>query len=143
MSSYIRLIGGGVFSAVFILCVIIFAAQFAIDNETDVSISDDPRFINLQSDLEDNLSQVQSDSQSSQEFLFSSTLESGDENSLTGAQFKVGPLTAVSLAVTSLNTAFFTIAGVEFSFIQVAIVSMLTFMIGYFTIKAWLGREPN
>lgn len=143
MSGYIRMIGGGVFAAVFILCVIIFAAQFATDNDSEISIADDTRFISLQSDLEGNIDQLQDDAQDSQEFLFSSTLESGDENSLTGAQFKVGPLTAVSLAVSSLNTAFFTIAGVEFSFIVVALISMMTFMIGYFTIKAWLGRDPS
>lgn len=137
------MIGGGVFAAVFILCVIIFAAQFAVDNDSDISIADDSRFISLQSNLEDNLTRLQSDAQSSQEYLFSSTLESGDSNSITGAQFKVGPLTAVGLAVTSLNTSFFTIAGVEFSFIKIAIVSMITFILGYLTVKAWLGRDPN
>lgn len=142
MSGYIRMISGGVFSAVFILCVIIFASQFAVDNDSDISITDDPRFTNLEGTLQGNLTTLKSDAETSQEFLFKTTLESGDEHSSTGAQFKIGPLTAMSLAVSSLNVAFFTIFGVEFNFILTALISMITFTLGYFTIKAWLGRSP-
>ena len=143
MSGYIRMISGGVFSAVFILCIIIFASQFALDNDSDISIVDDSRFTNLEDTLKNNLTTLESDSQTSQEFLFKTTLESGDEHASTGAQFKIGPLTAMALAVSSLNTGFFTIFGTEFSFIIIALVSMLTFTLGYFTIKAWLGRSPD
>lgn len=143
MSGYIRMISGAVFSAVFILCVIIFSAQFAVDNDSDISITDDPRFTDLQGTLEGDLTTLKSDAETSQEFLFKTTLESGDEHSSTGAQFKIGPLTAMALAVSSMNAAFFTIFGVEFNFILTALVSMLTFTIGYFTIKAWLGRSPD
>ncbi len=143
MSGYIRMISGGVFSAVFILCVIIFATQFAIDNDSDISVADDPRYTNLQGTLSDDLTTLESDAEKSQEFLFKTTLEPGDKHASTGAQFKIGPLTAMSLAVSSVNTAFFTIFGVEFNFIITALISMLTFTIGYFTIKAWLGRSPS
>ena len=143
MSGYIRMISGGVFAAVFILCIIIFATQFAIDNDSDISIIDDSRFTNLENTLKNNLTTLESDAKTSQEFLFKTTLEPGDEHSSTGAQFKIGPLTAMALAVQSLNIGFFTIFGVEFSFIIIALVSMLTFTLGYFTIKAWLGRSPE
>ena len=143
MSGYIRMISGGVFSAIFILCIIIFASQFAIDNDSDISITDDERYTGLESTLKNNLTTLRSDAKTSQEFLFKTTLEPGDEHSSTGAQFKIGPLTAISLAVSSMDTAFFTIFGVEFNFILTALVSMITFTLGYFTIKAWLGRSPD
>jgi len=143
MSGYIRMIAGGVFSAVFILCVVIFASQFALNNDSDISIIDDSRFVNLESSLKNNLSTLESDAKTSQEFFFKTTLESGDQHSSTGAQFKIGPMTALGLATKSLDIAFFTIAGVEFTFILIALISMLTFTIGYFTIKAWLGRSPE
>lgn len=136
------MISGGVFSAVFIICIIIFATQFAIDNDSDISVADDPRFTNLETSLDQGLTTLESDAEKSQEFLFKTTLEPGDEHSSTGAQFKIGPLTAMSLAVTSMNAAFFTIFGVEFNFILTALISMITFTLGYFTIKAWLGRSP-
>ena len=117
MSGYIRMIGGGVFSAVFILCIIIFATNFASDNDSDISITDDARYTGLESTLKNNLTTLKSDAETSQEFLFKTTLESGDEHSSTGAQFKIGPLTAVGLAISAMNTAFFTIFGIEFNFI--------------------------
>ena len=143
MSSYIRMISGGVFSAVFIICIIIFATQFAVDNDSDISIADDPRFTDLETSLGDGLTTLESDAETSQEFLFKTTLEPGDEHSSTGAQFKIGPLTAMSLAVSSMNAAFFTIFGVEFNFIITALITMITFILGYFTIQAWLGRNPG
>jgi len=143
MSSYIRMISGAAFSAVFILCVIIFATQFAADNDSDISITDDPRFTNLEGTLKNNLTTLKSNAETSQEFLFKTTLEPGDEHSSTGAQFKIGPLTAMALAISSLNVAFFTIFGVEFNFILTALITMITFILGYFTIQAWLGRNPG
>ncbi len=143
MSGYIRLISGGAFVAVFVLSIIIFATQFAIDNDSDISIINDDRYTDLRNSLDGQLDDLTNDSKVSQDMLFKTTLEAGDEHSSTGAQFKIGPLTALGLAVTSFNTGFYTIFGRKFSFIATALVAMLTFIIGYFTIKAWLGRSPE
>jgi len=143
MSGYIRLISGAVFSAVFIVCIILFATNFAVDNDSDISVSDDNRFTDLNATLQNNLTTLKADAQTSQEFLFKTTLEAGDEHSATGAQFKIGPLTALGMAMAATSTAFKTIFGEEFNFILTALVSMLTFIIGFFTIKAWLGRSPE
>ena len=143
MSGYIRLISGGAFVAVFVLSIIIFAIQFAIDNDSDISIVNDERYTDLRSSLTNQLDDLKNDSVTSQDMLFKTTLEAGDEHSSTGAQFKIGPLTALGLAITSFNVGFYTIFGREFSFLATALVSILTFIIGYFTIKAWLGRSPE
>ena len=143
MSGYIRLISGAALTAVFIISVIMFAANFAIDNESDISLMDDSRYSSLNSSLRSGITNLSDDSETSQDVLFKSTLESGDEHSSTGAQFKIGPLTAMALAISSFNTGFYIIFGREFSFIAVTFVTMVTFIIGYFTIKAWLGRSPE
>jgi len=143
MSGYIRLISGGALVAVFVISIFMFAVNFAIDNESSVSLIDDTSYSKMNTDLRANLTSLSSDTEKSQDILFKTTLESGDEHSSTGGQFKIGPVTAVSLAVTSFNTAFYSIFGREFSFIAIAFVTMLTFIIGYYTIKAWLGRSPE
>ena len=143
MSGYIRLISGGALTAVFVICIVMFATNFAIDNDSDISIVDDSRYSNLNTELRSNLSTLSDQAETSQDILFKTTLESGDEHSGSGGQFKIGPVTAVSLAVSSFNTAFFSVFGREFGFIATAFVTMLTFIIGYFTIKAWLGRSPE
>jgi len=142
MSGYIRLISGGAMIAVFVIAIFMFAVNFAVDNESSVSLIDDTRYSKMNTDLRANLTELSSDAEKSQDILFKTTLESGDEHSSTGGQFKIGPVTAVSLAVTSFNTAFYSIFGREFNFIAIAFVTMLTFIIGYYTIKAWLGRSP-
>jgi len=143
MSGYIRLISGGALTAVFVICIIMFATNFAIDNDSDISLADDARYSSLSSDLQTNLTTLESNAETSQDILFKTNLESGDEHSGSGGQFKIGPVTAVSLAISSFNTAFFSIFGREFGFIATAFVTMLTFILGYFTIKAWLGRSPE
>jgi hypothetical protein len=47
------------------------------------------------------------------------------------------------MTVISFTTAFDSIFGVEFRFILTAFVSLMTFLIGYYVIKAWLGRDPG
>ena len=143
MTGYIRLIAGGVMASLFIISIILFSANFAIDNESEVSILSDSRYSGLNSTLRSNLTNFQTESQTSQEILFKTTLESGDEHASTGGQFKVGPLTAVGMAVSSFGTAFSSIFGDEFSFISLSFVGLLTFILGYYTIKAWLGRSPD
>ncbi len=143
MAGYTRMIVGGALTGVFIVSLIIFMTQFAIDNDSDISLAEDSRYNNLQVGIKSNITKLSGESKTSQEILFKSTLESGDEHSSTGAQFKIGPLTAMSIAISSFNTGFFIIFGKEFSFIAITFVTMITFIIGYFTIKAWLGRSPE
>ena len=143
MSGYIRLISGGALIAVFVISIFMFAVNFAVDNDSSISLIDDTRYSSMNTNLKANLTSLESDAEKSQDILFKTTLESGDEHSSTGGQFKIGPVTAVSLAVTSFNTAFYSIFGREFNFIAIAFVTMLTFIIGYYTIKAWLGRSPE
>jgi len=143
MAGYTRMIVGGAFTGIFIISIIVFMTQFAIDNDSDISLAEDSRYSSLEGSLKGNVTKLKGESETSQAILFKSTLESGDEHSSTGAQFKIGPLTAMSLAISSFNTGFFIIFGKEFSFIAVTFVTMITFIIGYFTIRAWLGRSPE
>jgi len=143
MSGYIRLISGGVMTAVFVIVVIMFAANFAADNDSDISIIDDGRYSTLNSTLRGSLDTLANESETSQKMLFATTLESGDEHSSTGAQFKIGPLTAVGMALTSFNTAFSIVFGPSFAWIAITFATLITFILGYFTIKAWLGRSPD
>jgi len=141
--SYIRMITGGAFAAVFVLAIFMFAANFAADNDSDISVIQDSRYTALNSSLRAGLNNLSSDAESSQEMLFKTTLESGDEHSSTGAQFKIGPWSSMTLVLSSFNTAFMVIFGADFMFIAYAFVTMITFIIGFFTIKAWLGRSPD
>jgi hypothetical protein len=135
----------GVLISIFVICIITFAINFAIDNDSDISLSEDIRYTNLSNSLRDEDSiQFKNDSTNSLTVLEGTTLLSGDtEISGTGGQFKVGPFTAMSMTIKSLNTSFKNIFGVEFNFILVFFTGLFGLLIGYYIIKAWLGRDPN
>jgi len=137
------MITGGAFIAVFVLAIFMFAANFAVDNNSEISIVNDDRFVTLNSSLRNSVEDLKNNSISSQEMLFKTTLESGDEHSSTGAQFKIGPWNAMKLGITSFDTAFVALFGEGFKFIATVLITMLTFILGYFTIQAWLGRNPG
>lgn len=143
MSGYIKLIVGGALIGIFMICIIAFAVNFAVDNDSDISLADDSRYGSLNSSLMQGLTNLSEDAETSQEILFKTTLEPGDEHSSTGGQFKIGPFTAMSIAVSSFGVGFKSIFGPEFTFILITFVTMITFIIGYYTIKAWLGRSPD
>jgi len=143
MSGYIKLITGGVLTGIFVICIYMFAINFAVDNDSDISLADDSRYSSLNATLIQSFDNLSNEAETSQEILFKTTLEAGDEHSSTGGQFKIGPLTAMSLAVSSFGVAFKSILGPEFTFILITFVTMITFVVGYYTIKAWLGRSPD
>ena len=130
-------------TAVFVISIILFATNFAIDNNSAISIADDGRYGNLETSLRANLTTMATEAETSQEMLFATTLESGDEHSSTGAQFKIGPLTAVSLTLSSFKEAFGIVFGSSFNWVALTFAALITFILGYFTIKAWLGRSPD
>lgn len=133
-----------VFISIFVIAIITFTVQFAIDNDSDISLVDDSRFTNLNSTMRSDLAQLKNDSDSSNEILLKTSLSSGDkEISGSGGQFKIGPFTAMAMTISSLTAGFNAIFGPEFGFILITFVSLFTFLIGYYIIKAWLGGDPS
>lgn len=129
---------------IFVIAIVTFAVQFAIDNDSDISLGNDNRFTSLNSTLRANVTNMKADADVSQEVLMKTSLASGDaEISGSGGQFKIGPFGAMAMTVSSLTAGFNLIFGSEFNFILVMFVALFTFLIGYYVIKAWLGRDPS
>jgi hypothetical protein len=135
--------------AIFIVCVVTFAVSFAVDNDSDITISNDSRFEELTGTIKTDLGALANESTSSKDILLKTTLESGDEHAGGGGQFKVGPFTAIGMAFEGTKVGFASIFGGEtertspFAFILIGFVSLFVFLIGYYVIKAWLGRDPS
>lgn len=131
---------------IFVIAITSFAIMFALNNQSDVTLNSGTDFSSLNSSLRNDIGNLQDDANSSYQVMLKTSLSSGDsEISGSGGQFKVGPFTSISMATRSLKTGFNTIFGAngEFGFILVAFVSLFTFLIGYYVIKAWLGRDPS
>ena len=133
-----------VFIAIFVIAIITFTINFAIDNDSDITLANDTRYSSLSSGLQTDINTLESDSKTSNEILQKTSLAAGDQEIAgSGGQFKVGPYNAIKMGIKSFTTSFDTIFGPEFRFILTAFVSLLTFLIGYYVIKAWLGKDPN
>jgi len=134
---------------IFIVSILTFAVMFAIDNDSDISISGDTRFDGLTSDLKDDASALEQEAESSRTILMKTTLETGDEHAGSGGQFKVGPFTAIGMSLKGMTAGFKTIFGGDsdetnpFTFIIISFATLMSFLIGYYVIKAWLGRDPS
>ena len=133
-----------VFIAIFVIAIITFTINFAIDNDSDITLANDTRYSSLSSGLQTDINTLENDSKTSNEILQKTSLSAGDQEIAgSGGQFKVGPYNAIKMGIKSFTTSFDTIFGPEFRFILTAFVSLLTFLIGYYVIKAWLGKDPN
>ena len=140
--SWTKMIAGAVMVSLFVLSLILFATNFAEDNESSISIAQDGRYGALNSSIQSGLDDFADKSSDSQTYFLSTTLEPGDEHAGSGAQFKVTPFNAMSIAMNATKTGFDTIFGPEFRFIRIAIVSTLGVLLAAFGIQAWLGRSP-
>lgn len=135
--------------AIFIVAVLTFAVMFSVDNDSDITISGDTRYDGLTDDLRSDADDLADDSTTVQDIFMKTTLESGDEHAGGGGQFKVGPFSAFGMAMTGMKAGFATIFGGDsdssnpFSFIMVSFVALMTILITYYGIKAWLGRDPS
>jgi hypothetical protein len=141
--SAVRFITGGIMTSIFVIALIVFAVQFAADNESEISLLNDSNFEALNTTLRSQNSDIKDNSGIVQSIFLKTTLEAGDEHASGGGQFKIGPLKAVSLAISSFKTAFNTIFGSEFAFIALTFASLMTILLSYFLYKAWLGRTPD
>lgn len=139
---HIKLVTGLLMTACFTLSIVLFIANFGIDNNSAILLTDDDDFQTLNSSLQSNLKAFIIDSNSSADTLFKTTQEDGDQSASSGGQFKVGASTALSLVTSFLTIAFTKIFGEDtgFGIFLTAITSILLWMVGLYIWKSWKGN---
>jgi len=128
----------------FAVAIIGFAANFASDNDSPISISDDPELVTLQTNLEGNLSDFRSSSQSTYQSIVESSIETGDTTP-SGGQFAITPVSAVPVAKNIIKVGYIKIFGTGsgFGVFITAFLSIIVFTIGMYIWKTWGGRTPD
>jgi len=131
--------------ALFTISLITFAINFAIDNDTDISLADDDDFVNIQSNLEANITTFYSDMNTSSDAMHKSTINTQTESTEGGTSFKVGPLTALNMARKSIIAGYTKIfgSGSGFSIFLTALISILGLISAMYIWKTWAGRNPD
>ncbi len=136
---------GLVMAALFVIAILAFSINFGIDNGSDIIISGDSEYTQLQSDIGSNLTTFRGDVDASGVAFATTTIDSGDQASKSGGQFKGGLGTMMSISKNALDSGFKKIFGADESFgiiftTILAIMSFIGIMLAY---KAWVGREPE
>jgi len=129
----------------FAIAILGFAIGFAGDNDAAVDISDDPEISDLYTDTTSDVSDFRQSSEDSYASIINSTIESGDETTASGGQFKITPTNALGVVKSILKTGYIKIFGNDegFGIFLTAFFAILLFIIGLLIWKTWAGRMPD
>ena len=138
----IKFMSSIIMMALFTIAVITFSINFGVDNQSAVRLDNDSDFVNVRSDMVDEVTDFKKDSNSSSSALFSSTIEPGDETVATGGQFKVGVRTSLSMVTQALTGGFKKIFGQDtgFGLFLSALTGLLLWILGLYVWKTWRGN---
>lgn len=141
----LKLITSLVLVGLFTLAVIIFATNFAIDNEVpaDLRLSGDSDIIALKTGVQGNVSSFTDNSNDTYYSIKGTEITTGD-TSPTGSSFILTPLSAISTVRTILNVGYIRLFGSDenFSIFITSFVALLTFAMALFIWQVWKGGTP-
>jgi len=142
---HINFIVSLVLIALFTIAIIIFAVNFASDNDSKISIASDPEFANINNEVSGNLTTFYKDIGKAVNSTYESTISTQTDASEGGTGFKVGPGTALLMATSTISLAFSKIfgSGSGFGILLTALVSVLAFISIMYIMKAWAGKNPD
>jgi hypothetical protein len=125
----------------FAICLVTFAVNFAVDNNSVVNIANDDDFTTLNSEVGGNITTFYNDINTSRQAMQESTISSQTEATEGGTSFKVGPWSAMSMAISTVTIGFQKIfgSGPLFIIIFTSISALLTMTVVLFILKAWKG----
>lgn len=144
MASFLKWSSSILMATIFAFALIAFAINFAIDNNTAITLADDDSTSDLYSAASDNLSEFYSQTEVSTEAFGESTTDVTTGTSEGGGQFKATPGVSISQVKVILSNSWTAIfgSGNQFTIILysiLGIIGLIGFALAY---KAWFGRNP-
>lgn len=144
----IQFIGSMLLAMLFATAIFSYVYGFGNDNDVAFNINSDSEFTATKTNLTTDVQTFRSETNSSLKALFESKVESGDETTLTGGQFKGnvgGVFGGVKRVLSIINNKIF--GGEQgdsgFGIILTAIISFLGFVLGLYIWKTWAGKTPD
>ncbi len=132
------------FITLFSLSIIGFGINFATDNNSAISISDDPELSQLNIDLKNNASSFKEASSSSYTSIVKSSVS--DVNTLeSGGTFSLTISNVIPTVKNILSVGYLKIFGNNpaLGIFLTAFISIIGFLGFMYFVKTWLGRNPE
>jgi len=134
-----------IMASLFVIAILGFVINFGDDNNAAVKLSEDEDFVLIRTEITNNLSGFEDDVDLSSGAFTKSTIESGDQVTVTGGQFKVGILSATRMITSILKGGFKKIFGFDtgFGVFLTALIGLIVWIFAMLGWKAWAGRNPG
>ena len=141
----ISFLKAGAFFLIFAIAITAFATNFANDNGTSVSITNNSNIQDYKDNLDSQVTVVVNEANGSSQAFFESTVGEGDETTVTGGQFKVGLTGFVNTIKDTASVAYSSIfgSGEGFGFVFTIFGSVLAIIAFLFIWKTWKGGLPD
>jgi hypothetical protein len=138
-------LAGITFSAIFIFAILMYSSQFAVDNNSAITIDSDSDYAILNSNLQSDLGGVVTDVNSSSSSFYENPVVTGENAVQSGGQFSVGVGTMMSLVTNSIGAAYKKIFGNDpyFGIIVSALGAIILFIILAYAYKAIRGGDVD
>ena len=129
----------------FTVALLGFAINFAADNDTPVSLTDDPELSSLYTKTGGELSGFDEGAESSYASIVDTTISPEGQTTASGGQFAITPLNIIGVVKNILNVGYVKIFGTGsgFGIFLTAFLGLLVFIIGLYIWKTWAGRSPD
>ena len=130
-----------VFIGLFTIAVIGFAINFANDNSSAISVSDDPELSNLYSRTEGNVSGFNDAAEDTYSSILKTTIAPGSSEPQSAAPFSITPFSAINVVTNVLYVAYYKIfgTGTGFGIFVTTFIGILVFLVGLFIYKTLRG----
>ena len=139
----IKLMSSIIFIGLFCVALLSFAVNFANDNNSNYSLSENSEMISISDNIRLNVTQtVKEDFNRSSEAFSGSTLTGDDDETTGGGQFKVGIFSSTGMLTSAMTAAFSTIFGKDngFGIFISAFLGFIVYIFGLYAIKSWRGN---
>ncbi|MFA6201196.1 MAG: hypothetical protein WC679_12410 [Bacteroidales bacterium] len=131
----------------FIVAILGFCINFAIDNDAPISIASDPEISNLYTSTSGNLSQFNTGAQSTYGSIINSTISStaASGTTATSGQFAITPINIISIIKNGLSVLYSKIfgSGSGFGIFITTFLGLIAFITALLIWKTWAGRSPD
>lgn len=129
----------------FTVAIIGFALNFASDNNSPVSLANDPELSSLYTSSSKNLSGFSEGAEGTYSSIVDTTIETGGQTTVSGGQFAITPYNILGIAKNIIKVGYIKIFGTGsgFGIFLTTFFAVLVFMIGLYIWKTWAGRMPD
>ena len=126
----------------FTIAIIGFATHFADDNDSAVSIADDPSLMNLYTNSEGNVSGFGSGAQDTYTSILETTIEPGSDSPQSAGPFAITSTNTLSTTINILKVGYTKIfgTGAGFGVFLTTFVGIIAFIFGMYIYKTLRGN---